>query len=118
MLKSLKISWPDVIGIVSSSLCLVHCLAMPILIATGIGFLAYEWLTYVFLLVSFLSIYKASKNLKSLFIGGLLWFSFFGLLLSTFFHDLNEWVHYLNYFFALTIVLGHILNMKYCKHCE
>lgn len=117
-MNNLKINWADVFGIISSSLCIIHCLAMPILIATGVGFLSNDWVSYLFLLLSFLSISKVSyvnTSRKNIFI---LWFSFLGLLIITFLHDTYEWMHTLSYFFALGIIIGHILNIKQCNTCK
>lgn len=118
MNRKLSLSWPDVVGILSSSLCIVHCMAMPFLIATGVSILSNEWLTYLFIIISFFSIYKATKNCVNLKVGALLWVSFFGFLLTTFFHEQSHVIHLLNYVFAFAIVVGHVLNIKYCKQCK
>jgi len=118
MNKWLKISWSDFIGILSSSLCLIHCLATPILITVGIGFLDNHLTTYFFLVISFLSIYKATQNCKKPKISFLLWGSFFGFLFSTLLHQYFEWLHTLSYLFAIAIIYGHILNIKHCKSCN
>jgi len=39
MIKTTKINKADIIGILSSSICLVHCIATPLLIIYGIGFM-------------------------------------------------------------------------------
>lgn len=113
-----KINKADLIGILSSSICLVHCLATPLLMAFGAGFLTNPFYEYLFLILSFISIYKATQNNDSIKIAFILWISFSGFLFSTLFHEKYDWLHYSGYFFAILIIIGHTLNIKHCKSCK
>jgi hypothetical protein len=118
MISNSKINKADFIGIFSSSLCLVHCFATPLLIAFGAGFITNPIFKYLFLIISFASIFKATENVNNAKIGLLLWVSFWGFLFSTLFQEEYEWLHYSGYFFAILIIVGHVLNIKYCKQCS
>jgi hypothetical protein len=106
MISTSKISKADFIGIVSSSLCLVHCIATPLLIAFGAGFITNPVFKYLFLIISFVSIFKATGNNKNTKIASLLWVSFWGFLFSSLFQEKYEWLHYSGYFFAVLIIMG------------
>lgn len=56
-----KINKADLIGILSSSICLVHCLATPLLVAFGVGFITNPFFKYLFLIIS---LYQFSKQPK------------------------------------------------------
>lgn len=115
----------DKIGIIASSLCIIHCIATPfIFLAKSCSSSCCEsspswWssLDFIFLLVSFFAIYQSSKNSSILWIKYAMWSSLAFLLAVL----LNEKTHllplpeYTIYFPAITIVILHIYNLKYCK---
>jgi hypothetical protein len=117
-MNNTKINKADLIGILSSSICLVHCVATPLLIAFGAGFITNPFFKYLFLIISFVSIFKATENITSKKISLLLWISFWGFLFSTLFQEEYEWLHYSGYLFAILIIIGHILNIKHCRECS
>jgi len=117
-MNNTKINKADLIGILSSSICLVHCVATPLLIAFGAGFITNPFFKYLFLIISFVSIFKATENVTSKKISLLLWISFWGFLFSTLFQEEYEWLHYSGYLFAILIIIGHILNIKHCRECS
>lgn len=118
MIRAKKYNFADIIGILSSSICLVHCVATPILIAIGAGFITNPFFKYLFLIISFVSIFIATENITSKKISLLLWISFWGFLFSTLFQEEYEWLHYSGYLFAILIIIGHILNIKHCRECS
>jgi TctA family transporter len=117
MINITKINKADIVGILSSSICLVHCIATPLMIAFGASFFTNPIFNYFFLIVSFISIFKATEKRRHTKIGSLLWFSFVGFLFSTLFQDKYHWLHYSGYFFALLIISGHLINIKHCNDC-
>ncbi|AMS25702.1 hypothetical protein AEM51_00420 [Bacteroidetes bacterium UKL13-3] len=117
-MNNTKINKADLIGILSSSICLVHCVATPLLIAFGAGFITNPFFKYLFLIISFVSIFKATENITSKKISLLLWISFWGFLFSTLFQEEYAWLHYSGYLFAILIIIGHILNIKHCRECS
>ena len=117
-MSTTKINKADLIGILSSSICLVHCVATPLLLAFGASFITNPFFKYLFLIISFVSIFKATENITSKKISLLLWISFWGFLFSTLFQEEYEWLHYSGYLFAILIIIGHILNIKHCRECS
>ena len=73
----------DSIGILASTVCMVHCIATPFLFvvkscsavccASAPGW--WRWLDVFFLLISFFAIYHASKNTTKKWVAYAMWFS-------------------------------------------
>lgn len=118
MNKSYKINKADLIGILSSSICLVHCVATPLLVLFSVNIFTNPAFDLLFLFVALGSIFKATQNTSNIKIALLLWFSFVGFMIATLFHDFFEWLHYLGYLFALLLIIGHLLNIKNCNKCS
>lgn len=108
----------DFIGIVSSSVCLVHCILTPLLLATGASFFASSFFNFPFLILSFASVYKATEFDTHTGIALLLWTSFWGFLFSTLFREDYHWLHYSGHLFAVLLIAGHILNIRQCRKCS
>lgn len=114
----------DTIGIIASSLCLVHCVATPFLFiakacaATCCSNTPSWWrsIDYFFLVVSYVAIYYATKNSTKNWVKIALWVTWIVLLFTIF----NESVTIITlpemfiYYPALGIVLLHLYNRKYC----
>ncbi len=77
MIANLKKS--DTFGILISSLCLVHCLFMPLLLVfrVSLTYIPTWWkgLDYIFLVLSFLAVYRSSTTTSKSFMKGLFWIS-------------------------------------------
>lgn len=115
----------DTVGIISSSLCMIHCIATPFL------FLAmactdsccadtpvwWRGIDYLFLVISLAAIFFATKNTTKRWVAIALW-SAWCVLLFTILNEalgtgwLPEWFIYLP---ALGIVALHTYNRKYCQ---
>ena len=115
----------DAIGAIASTLCVVHCLITPFIFvvqsctaaccANAPGWWAS--FDYIFLLISFLSIYRSTQTTTKIIMKPLLWGNFFLLFALI----LNEKIKLIfiadnvTYFTALTLALIHIYNLKYCQ---
>ncbi len=108
----------DITGIISSFACVIHCMLTPLFIAFEMSFVTQPIFTYLFLLLSFFAILKTTKNNSNRKINSILWFSFIAFSLCTLFEDVYEWLEYVGYFFALLIIVGHILNIRFCQKCK
>lgn len=113
----------DKIGIISSSLCLIHCIALPIFISlqpTLIGFLEHDlhFIEYIFLVLSYVAVYfstrshHVTKEIK---------FTFY-VVLSVFtvgilFEETLGWIKYVGYVGSLGLISLHIFNIYHCKRC-
>lgn len=119
----------DTVGAFASSLCLVHCLATPILFVAQTCSATccdaesvpawWGWIDYVFLIVSFFAIYWSTKHTTKNWIKPALWSSWL-LLLVVLVNErlalvaLPEMAIYVP---ALALVGLHLYNRKYCQ-CE
>lgn len=130
----------DNMGIISSILCLIHCLLLPIVVsalsvaknhihdhahdhghdhahAHGFSLMSLETLDYVFWVFSLLAVYYSMrqtthKGVKLAFVGAGLLFTL-GILFS------HQWAygHTLAYAGSFCLIFTHYYNMRYCKHC-
>lgn len=112
-------------GALASSLCLLHCLATPLLFIiqsctdTCCESSPMWWrsLDYLFLALSFVAVYHSNKTTTKIWVGKSLWISWFGL----FIHILNEifkWITIpplLVYLPAILLITLHLYNQKFCK---
>ena len=115
----------DKVGIIASALCMIHCIGTPFLfLAKSCSASCCEaspnwWssLDFLFLLISFFAIYQSSKNYTKKWIKYAMWTSWAFLLALI----LNEKSHqisipeYAIYFPALSLVILHFYNLKYCQ---
>jgi len=118
MISSEKTKFVNLIGIASTSICLIHCIAAPLIVMLGAGYFTQPFVTYIFLSVSFIAIFNITQKASNSKISLLLWVSFCGFLFCTLFQEQYEWLHFPGYLFASMIIIGHILNIKYCKSCK
>ena len=116
----------DSIGIVASGLCLIHCIATPFLFIAKACTASccasasvpswWKLIDYLFLVISFLAIYYATKKLTKKWVQLALWGAWIILLFTV----LNETLGFISipesfiYFPALSIVILHFYNHKYC----
>lgn len=120
MKKSPHNSFYDYLGITGSTLCLIHCIATPIILMTGIfrnehlkvSFLS---LDYVFILLNVFAVYHATRHhadtrFKWAFWSLLILFS--GSLLL---EDFSEVFKYLGYLSSFGLVVTHVLNIRICR---
>ena len=115
----------DYIGSISSTLCLVHCMATPVLFViqaghadcSNLGPLWWSSIDYIFLVISALAVFQSARNTSSKLMPSVL-FSFWvllalGVLIHGFFHlaffEVIKWVG------AIGLVVFHLINVKYCR---
>ena len=116
---------PDVIGAIASSLCIVHCLLTPLLFishlytSTGTQNIPFWWkdLDFLFLTISFIAIYRATKTSSKKFMKYALWIGWIVLFILIF-NEKMAWLALpgiLNYISAISLSLFHIYNLNYCQ---
>jgi len=115
----------DKIGIIASTLCMIHCIATPFLFlaqsySTSCCGASPNWwssLDFLFLLISFFAIYQSSKNSSKTWVKYAMWVSWAllltGLLNKKF--QLLSVVESAMYFPAVMLVLLHLYNLRYCQ---
>lgn len=116
---------PDNIGVLASTLCMVHCLVTPFLFVVHTCTAScceatpawWQWIDYLFLIVSFFAVHRSVQTTSNNFMKPLLWISWSGL----FFVIINEnligyKIHELiKYIVASSLVLLHLYNQRYCQ---
>ncbi|MDO6437801.1 MerC domain-containing protein [Cyclobacterium sp. 1_MG-2023] len=117
----------DTLGAIAGALCVVHCMATPLVFIllncpteTCIG-VAGLWsnLDYFFLFVSFIAVSRSSQNTSRDFMKPALWSSWL-LLFLLILIEKNSWYllpEMVIYVAAMLLALLHVYNLKYCK-CE
>ena len=117
----------DTIGVLSSGLCMIHCLATPFFfVATACSAtccsgapLWWQWLDYFFLIISFIAVRHSTVSTNSKIVELGLWISWVSLLILV----LNVkflWFHIspnIKFIPAFSLIGFHLYNLKYsqCK---
>ena len=115
----------DRIGVISSTLCMMHCFATPFLFLsqTSLIFMTVDLTTtwyiinFIFLITSFIAIYYSVKNSSNKFIKIFLYFFWTILTLLI----INETVGFLSipetatYLSAFSLICLHIYNLNFCR---
>ena len=115
----------DYLGISSATICLIHCLATPILLSMGISvhehheghehgwmlLLAHGW-DFVFLGFGFLAVFWSSRHTFHLGRKLLLWASFLFLAAAVLMEEHGATFQYLTYIASLALIATHAANIK------
>ncbi|MEM6807202.1 MAG: MerC domain-containing protein [Bacteroidota bacterium] len=112
-------SYSDMLGMGSAMLCLIHCLAAPVLMGLGVNlsqiessFFLQEFWEYIFLSLGFIAVYFSSKHSPTLLIKILLWGTFLALAASIFLHEISPVFEYLVYIASLALIITHLYNFR------
>jgi len=114
MIQTKKIYWADKLGAFSALLCIIHCLAVPTLLALGIGFLSNPLIAFLFILTAFISIYKATNGKFKEGISVFLWIAFIGFVICVLLEERAEIFEYGMFVFSISIIIGHFYNIRNC----
>ncbi len=116
----------DTIGAIASTICFVHCIVTPLLFvakacsasccASAEIPLWWKAIDYIFIVISFIAIYYASKNSTKKWLKFGLWFSWATLLLTLVAESfaLSFLPETFIYYPALSIVALHLYNHRFC----
>ena len=122
--------YADQIGIAASSLCLVHCLLMPVLMAVWLekdtcvaggkgcireGGFNYD---YLFLAFSGLAIWLASGHCQKQWLKRLMWTCFGLLTAGVLLEPHLAGAHLATFPAAIGLAVAHLLNWQTCRHCN
>lgn len=116
---------PNILGIIASGLCLIHCLMTPLFFAFQASVFKFgnefsEWwqlIDWAFLIISLLAIIAASENTSRIWMKYALYMSWIVLTVII----LNEKVHLLEipeaaiYIPTIALIFFHFYNRKYCN---
>lgn len=117
ILKSQK-PLSDYVGLLSSFLCLAHCLIIPVVLSLQLfsfGFLktieGNHYFDYSFLIISTVAVYYSAKRFNDKLTSILLWSSLFTLAASILFHEvIPQSIAYLSSIVLIGIHLKNILS--------
>lgn len=112
---SSRMNRSDLLGIASAALCTVHCLAAPLVLLLFATSEFWHALSYVFLAISFVAVYFATKHTHSKQISLLIWGSFTLLAISLILEHQIHAMHYVGYAASAGLIFGHVQNIKQCK---
>ena len=115
----------DIFGILTCSLCLVHCISTPLILLSLSSLntklsMSYSWwsnLDYIFLIISFFMVYISVQTSRIKRMKLFFWLSWFFLFLVIINEktELFEFSEYLAYLATTGLSLLHLFNLKYCK---
>ncbi|KFE99024.1 MerC domain-containing protein [Chryseobacterium luteum] len=106
----------DAVGISAAVLCLIHCIAFPMLMIIPLGISHNPYIDIAFLIIGAAVVYRVTKNmelswLKLLFCNSII------LITVSVLADLIFEIHLpLIYIGAAGLIAGHIINFKNHKH--
>ena len=114
---------PDYLGVISGGLCILHCIATPLLFISNAELAGHgtpiQWqlLNFIFVALSFLAVRSSAKNSSSSTVKLLFyvfWFILFSLILNESIHvfHLPELATYAS---AFSLCCLHVYNLKYCQ---
>jgi hypothetical protein len=112
MIEIKKIHWADKLGVISAFLCIIHCLAVPALLTLGIGFLSNPIIAFLFIIIAFISIYRATNRKFTEGICVFLYVAFVGFVICILLEERAEIFEYGMFVFSISIIIGHIYNMR------
>lgn len=119
-----KLLGADFVGAFASGLCVLHCLATPLLFIVQAGTACEEagpwwWslIDFVFLAISAVAVWRTAKNSSKKWLSNALYISWFILAFLLINHRLHfiPLPHMLLYLPALSLVGFHVYNLRSCR---
>lgn len=111
----------DILGMISSGLCLIHCLAGPVLVLMGYTFIEPDgWHLWdiLFLGISAWAVYSVTKGHSQRWIKRGLYISVATLSVAIFFSHENVFFTTVSWMSAASLVLFHYFNLRHIRNCK
>ncbi len=112
----IKNKWADWLGILSASLCIIHCLILPLVLVAGIvnksSYPEWEWLDFLFILLAWIGVYGASRHHRASSINRALWANVLVFSFSILLHDYFSWALYVSLASSLFMIVLHALRFR------
>jgi hypothetical protein len=119
MLKIFNLSnFFDYLGIASSGLCFIHCILPPLLLIFNISIAETPGFNYLFLFISFIAVFNATKHHSKSSLVIWLWLAFALTSMGILFEEDFPHLEYLVYTSSFALIGGHIWNIKHCQTCK
>ncbi|MEM7511212.1 MAG: MerC domain-containing protein [Bacteroidota bacterium] len=115
----------DLAGVIASGLCIIHCILTPVIVVS-LPFLSHQhgdhyhghWagLDSLFVLLSLIAVFFASRDTHKPGIGIALWLSWAAFAIGIFLHmwhiEVGEIISYIGSF---ALIITHLVNLRYHK---
>lgn len=112
-INKLQKPFADYLGILSSLLCLVHCLLTPAILSMNFIYLTnssqFEVIEYTFLFLSLMAVFFSSKKYKGYLGKVIIWLTFLIFAASIIFHDIIPVA--VSYIASTGLIFLHFLNL-------
>ncbi|MFD2037226.1 MerC domain-containing protein [Belliella marina] len=132
IIKRISAQSADFMGISASVLCLIHCLAFPILISMGFIFnsdehhhhdhdhahIHWHWMDFLFVFLAVWAVINAAKSTQSKAIKIALWVAVSIFSVGVLLHDVYSWMIFVSLVASISLVIIHIINWKYHRNCK
>ncbi|WP_306352623.1 MerC domain-containing protein [Flavobacterium sp. '19STA2R22 D10 B1'] len=106
----------DILGISSATLCLIHCLAFPLLTIIPLGISHNPWIDFTFATIGLFAVVKITKKTDSKWTIGVLWLSIALIYCSVILEIILHHHSNLIYLGGAGLIIGHIINFKNHRH--
>lgn len=122
-IKQLTMSRSDLLGVSTSLLCLLHCLAFPVVLSTGYLFnysLQGHWhgTDYIFVLLGMVAVWASARKTPFLALKLAFWLAILVFSLSILFHDRWSWMIYISTSASFVLIVLHILHWRSHYKCN
>lgn len=122
-IKQLTMSRSDLLGVSTSLLCLLHCLAFPVVLSTGYLFnysLQGHWhgTDYIFVLLGMVAVWASARKTPFLALKLAFWLAILVFSLSILFHDRWSWMIYISTAASVVLIALHILHWRSHYKCN
>lgn len=107
------LEWGDRIGVMNSTMCMAHGMALPVTASLGIAFVAHPALALVFAALAALSVLLASWAPHHPAIIPMLWIPVLLFTLSVLVDDSGPWMPAIGHMSSGMLLAGHVMNHRY-----
>lgn len=113
-MKFVNAKYSDLLGIISSVICFLHCLLLPLLWIwfSTYSFASWHLLDYIFVAFAGIAVFFSAKNTVLTFLKVGLWISFIIFAVPLIFHEALVNAHYFSLGGSVALILCHTINFK------
>lgn len=102
----------DTCGMVNSALCMVHCLAMPVLVTVGASFLSHPAVELAFIALAGWAVHTAIGATTPAYLKVLLWGMWSLFTASLLLEDVHVAFGWIGLGASAGLIAGHVLNLR------
>jgi hypothetical protein len=106
----------DLFGIISSLLCILHCILLPFLVLGGM--MAEEWVAHsqwmdvIFIALAFVAVYLTTRRMQNRLIRNAMWFCILWFSVSVLLHHHTHLALYSSLLASGSLVVLHSINFR------